>query len=588
MADIATAFVKIMPSAQGIKEQLGRQLEGEGESSGKSFGKGFGGLLKKVLTGAAVAKSLKAFGSIVRQGVDAYANYEQLVGGVETLFGTGGQGLREYAASIGKSVADAAGEWKAYKAAQNTVLQNASNAYATAGLSANAYMETVTGFAASLKQSFDGTAAGAQAAAIAADMAVTDIADNANKMGTPMERITDAYQGFAKQNYTMLDNLKLGYGGTKTEMERLLADAQKLTGVKYDINNLADVYSAIHVIQGELGITGTTAKEAMSTIQGSLSMTKAAWENVLTALGGGGELDGAVTNLITSAAAFAGNLLPVVNTVLTGIVSALPQLVTAAVGFVPQLVTAAVGFVPQLATTLITLAPALLTAGIQLFTGLVQALPMIVPALVSALPGMITQVTTALVTNLPLLIGAGIQLFLGLAQALPQVIPAIVSAITSAIPDMAGAILEGIPDMLSAGIDLINGLADGIWQGIQSLLSSVGEWCGQIIAKVKGVFGIASPSKVFREFGKYLDEGLALGITGSTSIVQRAVGELAGKTTDGFAAVGELRSGIGTPMGAVSPVKQNIVNLNVSAKELTKSDTDYLVETVNRRLGGFA
>ena len=250
--------------------------------------------------------------------------------------------------------------------------------------------------------------------------------------------------------------------------------------------------------------------------------------------------------------------------------------------------TAAVGFVPQLATTLITLAPTLLTAGIQLFTGLVQALPMIVPALIAALPGMITQVTTALVTNLPLLIGAGIQLFLGLAQALPQVIPAIVSAITSSIPDMAGAILEGIPDMLSAGIDLINGLADGIWQGIQSLLSSVGEWCGQIISKVKGVFGIASPSKVFREFGKYLDEGLALGITGSTSIVQRAVGELAGKTTDGFAAVGELRSGIGTPMGAVSPVKQNIVNLNVSAKELTKSDTDYLVETVNRRLGGFA
>lgn len=577
MADIATAFVKIMPSAQGIKEQLGRQFEGEGASSGKSFGKGFGGLLKKVLTGAAVAKSLKAFGSIVRQGVDAYANYEQLVGGVETLFGTGGQGLREYAASIGKSVADTAGEWKAYKAAQNTVLQNASNAYATAGLSANAYMETVTGFAASLKQSFDGTAAGAQAAAIAADMAVTDIADNANKMGTPMESITAAYQGFAKQNYTMLDNLKLGYGGTKTEMERLLADAQKLTGVKYDINNLADVYSAIHVIQGELGITGTTAKEAMSTIQGSLSMTKAAWENVLTALGGGGELDGAVTNLITSATAFAGNLLPVVNTVLTGIVSALPQLVTAAVGFVPQL-----------ATTLITLAPTLLTAGIQLFTGLVQALPMIVPALIAALPGMITQVTTALVTNLPLLIGAGVQLFLGLAQALPQVIPDIVSAITSAIPDMAGAILEGIPDMLSAGNDLINGLADGIWQGIQSLLSSVGEWCGQIISTVKGVFGIASPSKVFREFGKYLDEGLALGITGSTSIVQRAVGELAGKTTDGFAAVGELRSGIGTPMGAVSPVKQNIVNLNVSAKELTKSDTDYLVETVNRRLGGFA
>lgn len=558
MADIATAFVRIMPSAQGMKANLSKEFNGAGNSSGENFGSSFGGVLKKVLNGGVVGKALKDFGSaftsVLKQGVAAYGDYEQLVGGVETLFGTGGKSMKEYAASMGKSMGEVAGEWNGYQAAQNAVLQNASNAYATAGLSANAYMETVTGFAASLKQSFDGSSAGAQAAAAAADMAIKDIADNANKMGTPMESITMAYQGFAKQNYTMLDNLKLGYGGTKTEMERLLADAQKITGETYDISNLADVYSAIHAIQGELGITGTTAGEAISTIQGSMNMTKAAWENLLTALAGGGDLDGAVTNLITSATAFAGNLLPVVNTVLTGIVSALPQLV----------------------------------AGIQLFTGLIQALPIIIPACVAALPGLISQIVSALVSNIPLIIGAGVSLFTALATALPTAIPEIVSSIISSIPAMASAVISGIPDMVAAGVDLIAGLADGIWAGIQSLLGEVGAWCQQIISTVKGFFGIASPSKVFREFGKYLDEGLAIGITGNTSIVQRAVGDLANKTAGGFDSVGSLRSGIGMPMGAVSPVRQNVVHLNVSAKELTKSDTDYLVETVNRRLGGFA
>ena len=581
MADIATAFVRIMPSAQGMKEKLGKEMGGAGSSSGKTFGNSFGGVLKKVLTGAAVGKALKDFGSaftgVVKQSVAAYGDYEQLVGGVETLFGTGGKNLQEYADSMGKTVGEVSVEWAAYQRSQREVLTNASAAYAAAGMSANDYMETVTGFAASLKQSFDATPEGAMAAAKAADVAVTDIADNANKMGTPMESILNAYQGIAKQNYTMLDNLKLGYGGTKQEMERLLADAQKLTGEKYDISNLADVYSAIHAIQGELGITGTTADEAMTTIQGSMNMTKAAWENLLTALGGGGDLDGAVTNLITSATAFAGNLLPVVNTVLPGIVAALPQLVTAAVAFIPQL-----------ATSLVALAPSLLIAGIQLFTGLVQALPMVLPALVAQLPGTVTQVVAALVSNLPLLISAGVQLFTGLAQALPIAIPATVSAIAAAIPDMAAAVIEGIPEMLSAGGDLIAGLADGIWDGISTLLGQVSEWCGQIIDKVKGVFGIASPSKVFREFGEYLDAGLAVGITGNTNIVQKAVGDLAAQTNRSFGAVGDIRSTVGLPAGAAYPTRQNSVSISISAKEISKSDMDYIVETVNRRLGGFA
>ena len=196
------------------------------------------------------------------------ADLQQSIGGIETLF----------------------------KDSAEKVKQNAANAYRTAGMSANEYMELTTSFSASLLSSLGNDTS---KAADIADMAMTDMSDNANKMGTDMERITDAYQGFAKQNYTMLDNLKLGYGGTKTEMERLLADAQKITGVKYDINNLSDVYSAIHVIQGELGITGTTAKESAETFSGSLASMKAAFKNVLGNLSLGEDIGDELFALIT-------------------------------------------------------------------------------------------------------------------------------------------------------------------------------------------------------------------------------------------------------------------------------------------------
>ncbi len=222
----------------------------------------FGDLLKANVLGDFITSGLKAVGngikkidstflSVGKQALDSYADYEQLVGGVETLF----------------------------KDNASTVENYANNAYKTAGLSANDYMETITGFSASLLQSLNGDTA---KVAEVGNMAVTDMADNANKMGTDMSLIQNAYQGFAKQNYTMLDNLKLGYGGTKEEMQRLLSDAQKITGIKYDINNLNDVYQAIHAIQGKLDITGTTAKEANTTIQGSVSAMKSAWTNLLT------------------------------------------------------------------------------------------------------------------------------------------------------------------------------------------------------------------------------------------------------------------------------------------------------------------
>ena len=236
----------------------------------------------------AVGRLAKSIFNLGKNAVENFANYEQLIGGVETLFGESAGIVENYA----------------------------NNAYKSAGLSANQYMETITGFSASLMQSLGGDTA---KVAEVGDMAVKDMADNANKMGTSMESIQNAYQGFAKQNYTMLDNLKLGYGGTKTEMERLLADAEKITGIHYDIGNLNDVFNAIHVIQGELKITGTTAMEAEKTIEGSINATKSAWQNLLTGLAQGGDLTPLIDNLVNSVLNLSKNLIPVVKNVISGL-----------------------------------------------------------------------------------------------------------------------------------------------------------------------------------------------------------------------------------------------------------------------------
>ncbi len=290
---------------------------------------GLEGIVKKVGRTIAAAFTIKQVASFVQATVDAYADYEQLVGGVETLF------------------KDSADKVKAY----------AEDAFYTVGISANEYMSTVTSFSASLISSLGGDT---EKAADIANMALVDMADNANKMGTAMESVQTAYQGFAKQNYTLLDNLKLGYGGTKTEMERLLADAQKLTGVKYDINNLADVYKAIHAVQEELGIAGTTAKEAEKTITGSANMTKAAWKNVLAAIAGGGDLDKAINNLVYSVSKYFDNLVPVVERSLAGIGQLIEQV--------------APSLVQTVAASLIKAIPSLLSAVYQMVIGLAQGI----------------------------------------------------------------------------------------------------------------------------------------------------------------------------------------------------------------------
>ena len=298
-----------------------------------------GGVVVKVGTMCAKGVALCASGisTITGFAVNAYGEYEQLVGGVETLFGAQGMSIEQYAQSVGKTVSEVQGKYASLIKAQDNVMENAHQAYIKQGMSANKYMETVTSFSASLLQGLQGDAVEASKVA---DMAVTDMADNANKMGTSMESIQNAYQGFSKQNYTMLDNLKLGYGGTKSEMERLLADAEKLTGVKYDINNLADVYNAIHAIQNNLGITGTTAKEAMGTIQGAMNMTKASWENLMIGLSDGKQNINELANQFGTS----------FNTLVDNVFPRIQQ----AFQTIPQVMTL---IIPQLLSTIISLLP---------------------------------------------------------------------------------------------------------------------------------------------------------------------------------------------------------------------------------------
>ena len=438
------------------------------------FNKGIsklGGLAKVGVAsiGAMMGAGIVAFGAVTKASLDSVASMEQNIGGVETLF----------------------------KDSADTVIANANRAYKTAGMSANEYMSNVTSFSASLLQSLAGDT---QAAAEVADMAMTDMSDNANKMGTDMESIQNAYQGFAKQNYTMLDNLKLGYGGTKSEMERLLADAEKLTGVKYDINNLSDVYKAIHAIQENLGITGTTAEEAASTIEGSMNSAKAAWDNFLAGTATAEEFADAfgvaAENIIKNLGEIVPRLaatIPVVVSeiyqmfveefnengdqlfetgsqiiadILTGIVGALPQIATIAVSIGKTLLDAigdstleiaeqAAEIVSNLMSGIEENAPQLLTAGVNMLSSFVQGIAQQLPQLVPQALQMVATLANSIISNLPTIINAGISLLKGLVQGLINSIPILVSEGPRIINDFTNAIYSGIGNLILAGLQMI-------------------------------------------------------------------------------------------------------------------------------------
>jgi hypothetical protein len=484
-------------------------------------------VMKKV---AAVTTAVSgALTAVVGMGVKSYASYEQNIGGVETLF----------------------------KDSADKVLENAQNAYKTSGLSANDYMETVTSFSASLLQSLGGDT---EKAANVADMALVDMADNANKFGTDMSSIQNAYQGFAKQNYTMLDNLKLGYGGTKSEMERLLADAQKLTGVKYDINNLSDVYNAIHAIQVNLDVTGTTAKEAETTISGSAASMKSAFDNFLNGSGSPEALAstitvfvGNITNAITKLApnilngivTVINQLIPQVGQLLINLVpmlwDTLNELLTSTLNLISENVDPLVNTVLDLVTSFINFIldnlPRIIEVGLQivlaLATGIADRIDDIIPAVISV----ILKIVEIIVDNVDLIIDATLKLMIGISKGIVQSIPEILTKIVILTAKIIKALLDLLSpsNLLDVGSQIVRGIWGGISNGFDWFKKKIKSWVGNVMSFIKNLFGIHSPSRVMRdEVGLQIGRGVANGITKSVSDVQNAMSYLSGKVQTSF------------------------------------------------------
>ena len=466
----------------------------DAESEASSSGGKFAGILGKVgkaagtiakVSAAGIAAGSAVVGVLTKQSVEAYANYEQLVGGVETLFGAGGQSLKEYADSMGMTIEEAQGSYQKLMNAQGEVIRNADEAYKNAGMSANEYMETVTSFSASLIQSLGGDT---EKAATYADQAIVDMSDNANKMGTSMESIQNAYQGFAKQNYTMLDNLKLGYGGTASEMKRLITDAEGLNSsfkATRDENgeltmSFADVVDAIHIVQDNLGITGTTSEEAATTIEGSLNMTKAAWNNLIEGFADpDADLDQYMNNLIVALVGenegegLLNNLIPAVERALKGIGEFVSKAAPIIAERLPELIEA--------------ILPSLLEAATALVAGLVQALPTILQVLIDQAPMIISTLIDAIVETLPLLIELGGQLIEMLWEGIEAAFPIIEKAwddfwngISEALGEIWDGIVKSIKDAwenikknVSDALNRVSTNISNVWNNIKTTISNV-------------------------------------------------------------------------------------------------------------------
>lgn len=465
-------FIKIGADTSGAEkgiDDVGKKTS----SLGSKVSKGLGVTAKVV--GAAVSAAAGGVAALATAATKSYSDYEQLAGGVETLF----------------------------KESQDVVMEYANNAYKTAGLSANEYMETVTGFSASLLQSLGGDT---EAAAKYADMAITDMSDNANKMGTDMSSIQYAYQGFAKQNYTMLDNLKLGYGGTKEEMERLLSDAQKLSGVEYDISSYADVVDAIHVIQTEMGITGTTADEAKKTIQGSVNAMKSAWKNLVVGIADDNQdFDKLVNNFVDSVVIAGNNVIPRVETSIKGIaklvssasqsviplavdtiVNALPDVVSAGasligalangiVGSLPILVSSAGDIVLELIDGVTAKSDAIFESGSYIVYNLIDGISKFTEKLIPAATNLCYTFAKQLShpSTLQFIVEDGIKIILSLVNGFMDAMPIIVQSAPVIIGNLVAGLIVALPQIIDAGIEILMSLVNGILDTIPSLVAAI-------------------------------------------------------------------------------------------------------------------
>lgn len=516
------------------------ELGDETAKSGRQAQEASGGytVFKNVLAnlassaiGAAV-NGLKNLGSAVlnvgKQAIEAYSQNEQLVGGVQTLF------------------KDSAGIVQDY----------ANNAYKAAGMSANEYMDTVTSFTASLIQSLGGDT---KAAAELGNTAVQDMSDNANKMGTDIGSIQQTYQSLARGNYAMLDNLKLGYGGTKAEMERLMADAEKLTGEHYTVGDFGDTVKAIHAVQTQMGITGTTANEASTTIEGSMNAMKASWQNLLAGMSdSGANMDGLIANLVDSVNTFASNimpriaplingmvttavqllpqavnmitsqLLPLITAQIPSIVSGLSQVVQAIVAALPQIMSALTAALPQIVQALLTLLPQLIDAGMQMLTSLIQGITEALPTLIAMLPTIIQQAASVVLANLPLIIQAGVQLLLALVNGIVEALPQLIQMLPGIVMQITDVLLNNLPLLVTAGIQILIALIQGITQAIPQLVAML----PQIVVKIVGTLSAHLPEilstglQMMVQLAAGIVRGIGNVVSGAMSVVSSIVGAL--------------------------------------------------------------
>lgn len=505
-------------------EDLGKEMDNGGQKA-----LSFGDLVKSNLASEAIIGGVKLMASAIKEAAEAlvdlskqaiqgFAEQEQLIGGVDTLF----------------------------KESSKQVQQYANEAYKTAGLSANEYMETVTSFSASLLQSLGGDTA---KAAAYADRAVTDMSDNANKMGTDMASIQNAYQGFAKQNYTMLDNLKLGYGGTKTEMERLIADASAMTAEQEKLNVAVDdgdlsfgnIVNAISVMQEHLGIAGTTAEEAEKTIDGSAKAMKSAWQNLVTGMANENlDLSALIENFVESIQTFLDdNLIPRIQIMLPRMVEALTQLIGAMAPYIapalqmllpvivqgigalisgivqalPEVVSAISEVIPMIVDQLVTLLPQITASGVEIIAALVSGIGENLPALIPAAVDAIIAVASTLVANVDKIIIAAGDLMAGLIRGLIEALPRVLYRLPEIIIAITSGLLNGVGSIVDVGVQLIRGLFEGIKNAGTWLYNKLRGWVSNVLGWVKNLFGIHSPSTVFAdEIGKFIPPGITVGV----------------------------------------------------------------------------
>ena len=670
-ATLGTAYVQIVPSAQGISGSLSGMLGGEAAVAGKSAGVALGGSLVKAIGGVIAAAGI---GTILKNALNAGGDLQQSFGGLDTIYGEAAEAAKKYSEEAVK-----------------------------AGIASNTYAEQAVSFGASLKQAYGGDTI---KAVEAANTAILDMADNSAKMGTDIMSVQNAYQGFAKQNYTMLDNLKLGYGGTKTEMERLLVDAEKLSGIHYDISNLGDVYSAIHVIQEDLGLTGVAAQEASETFTGSFNAMKADGENFLANLTLGNDISPYLSTLLETTGNFITNnlfpmignifqslpqvisvgLIPALNSTIdlaiqglnfagenadamvstaidmvmalgTAIIEAAPNLTNAAfqcalafgnalisydwTSLGAQLLVALQGLIPTESATNImqpildgitASLPGLLSTGVEIITNLANGILAAVPQLLATAGELIIQFADFLLTNLPTMVDAGIQLVVNLSTGIFTAMPKLVEVAQKLMFEAAATLIKHLPEIYAVGVtlpaklalgiiqalpqlvtaalrmgtqiittvkninwiglgkDIINGIINGVKMMGDTFITSVVSMCQGALQAVKNFFGIKSPSKVMaNEVGRYIPEGIAVGIEKYSSSVTDAMDDL---KTDAMDAASSLSMNPRIEASSQTDINGILARMDAMLSlmeryypEMSESSGTVSISAINRQLG---